>query len=68
MGSLSAEIRAGACGLCRQAPPREECFLAVEGQERPLCRSCWEQALLDPRRVARRLRSPYDESTRFRLS
>ena len=64
MGSRSAEIHA--CGLCREAPSREECFLDVEGDERPLCRSCWEQALADPRRVARRLRSP-DESTRFRL-
>ena len=68
MGSVFTEDRAGACGLCREAPPREECFLAVEGEERPLCRSCWEQALLDLRRVARRLSSSYDESTRYRLS
>ena len=65
MGSLSMEVRAGACRLCREAPVREECFLAVEGEDRPLCRSCWEQALVDLRRVARRLRSP-DESTRYR--
>ena len=65
MGSLSMEVRAGGCGLCREAPAREECFLDVEGEERPLCRSCWEQALVDLRRVARRLRSP-DESTRLR--
>ena len=67
MGSHSAEVRTGACRLCQDAPPREECFLDVEGEERPICRSCWEQALVDLRRVARRLRSPADESTRYRL-
>lgn len=63
MGSTAAIDR---CRLCGQAPSREECFLAVDGEERPICRLCWEQALLDPRRAARRLHAPRPDS-RFRV-
>ncbi|HEX7898823.1 MAG TPA: hypothetical protein VF950_13750 [Planctomycetota bacterium] len=67
MGSGTKDIQGQAtCGVCRDLPSREECFLAVGGEERPLCRLCWEQALLDVHRIARRLRSP--ETARFRLS
>jgi hypothetical protein len=66
MGAVSAPPRSRVCFLCRDSPARPECFLAVDGEERPLCRLCWEQALADPRRAARRLRAPFLPS-RFRL-
>ena len=53
------------CRVCREYPPRSECFLIVEGAEQPVCRLCWEQAVLDPRRVARRLSTP-STSLRYR--
>lgn len=67
--TVAAQEAAGAveatCRVCREHPPRPECFLSVEGAEEPVCRFCWEQAVLDPRRVARRLRSP-STAMRFR--
>ncbi len=53
------------CRVCREYPPRPECYLVVQGAEEPVCRLCWEQAVLDPRRVARRLNSP-STSLRYR--
>lgn len=53
------------CRVCREYPPRSECYLVVQGAEEPVCRLCWEQAVLDPRRVARRLNSP-STSLRYR--
>jgi hypothetical protein len=53
------------CRVCRDQTPQPACFVLVEGAEQPACRLCWEQAVLDPRRVARRLRSP-GASFRFR--
>ena len=66
MGSATAEAPFPAqtlCRVCAALPPRGECFLAVDGAEEPVCRFCWEQAVLDPRRIARRL---HDPSTRSR--
>lgn len=54
------------CRVCRDAAPREGCYLAMAGDERPICRACWEQALLDVRRVERRIRAGSD-AARFRI-
>ena len=53
------------CRVCREDPPQAACFVVADGLEQPACRLCWEQAVLFPRRVARRLRSP-GTSFRFR--
>lgn len=66
MGSAVLEVPQavqGLCKVCTDLPPRRECFLSIDGAEQPVCRFCWEQAVLDPRRVARRL---HDPSTRSR--
>jgi hypothetical protein len=44
------------CPLCSTAPARPDCYVRVEREDRPTCRPCWEQLLLDPRRMLRELR------------
>jgi hypothetical protein len=44
------------CTLCSKTPAREDCYVRVEREDRPACRPCWEQLLLDPRRVLREIR------------
>ena len=44
------------CTLCSKAAAREDCYVRVECEDRPACRPCWEQLLLDPRRVLREIR------------
>jgi len=44
------------CTLCSKAAAREDCFVRYDREERPTCRSCWEQVLLDPRRVLLEIR------------
>jgi len=44
------------CTLCSKAAAREDCYVRVEREEHPACRPCWEQLLLDPRRVLREIR------------
>ena len=44
------------CSLCSKSDARPDCFVRVEREERATCRPCWEQVLLDPRRVLRNLR------------
>jgi hypothetical protein len=51
------------CTLCTRTPAREDCYVRIEREERPTCRPCWEQLLLDPRRVLRSMRG---ETTRAR--
>ena len=41
------------CALCGSRDARPDCYVRVELEERPSCRPCWEQLLLDPRRVVR---------------
>ena len=53
------------CRVCREYPPQSACFVVVDGVEQPACRLCWEQAVVAPRRVARRLRFP-GTSLRYR--
>lgn len=43
----------GVCTLCTKSAAREDCFVRIEREERPTCRPCWEQLLLDPKRVIR---------------
>lgn len=51
------------CTLCTKSPARQDCYVRMEHEDRPTCRPCWEQLLLDPRRVLRSLRG---ETTRSR--
>ena len=44
------------CTLCSKTPAREDCYVRVEREDLPACRPCWEQLLLDPRRVLREIR------------
>ena len=44
------------CTLCTKTPARQDCYVRIEREERPTCRPCWEQLLLDPRRMVRSLR------------
>jgi hypothetical protein len=44
------------CTLCSKAAAGEDCYVRVEREDHPACRSCWEQLLLDPRRVLREIR------------
>ena len=53
------------CSLCTKTPARQDCYIRVEREEHATCRPCWEQLLLDPRRV---LRAIQDGSTGLRLS
>ena len=52
------------CSLCSKPDVRSDCYIRVEREEHPACRPCWEQLLLDPRRV---LRSIQEGSTRLRF-
>lgn len=49
-------MSAAVCSLCSTTPARSDCFVRVDRDERPACRPCWEQLLLDPRRVLRSFR------------
>ena len=44
------------CALCSRPATRQDCYVRIEREEKPACRPCWEQLLLDPRRVLRTLR------------
>jgi hypothetical protein len=44
------------CTLCSKTAAREDCYVRIECEERPTCRPCWEQLLLDPRRLLREMR------------
>jgi hypothetical protein len=50
MGSMT-----GVCTLCTKSAARQDCYVRIEQEERPTCRPCWEQLLLDPKRVIRSL-------------
>jgi len=43
------------CALCRRPEARPDCYVRFDREERPACRPCWEQLILDPRRVLRSL-------------
>jgi hypothetical protein len=43
------------CRLCQRTAGQDACFIRMAGREHPACRTCWEQVLLDPRRVIRSL-------------
>ncbi|MBI3856333.1 MAG: hypothetical protein HY293_11650 [Planctomycetes bacterium] len=53
------------CSLCSKSDARKDCYVRVETQEHPACRPCWEQLLLDPRRI---LRAIQEGATRLRFS
>ncbi len=46
------------CRLCQGPALRDSCFVRLEGDDHPACRACWEQLILDPRRVLRTLQNP----------
>lgn len=48
------------CLLCRQPARQEDCYVRVDKDLYPACRSCWEQLLLDPRRVLRSFSPPLE--------
>jgi len=50
------------CPLCRKDTFSRNCYVRVGDQERPACRPCWEQLLLDPRRILRGLQGQPLES------
>jgi hypothetical protein len=64
MGNV-AKVNSVVCSLCSKVDARSDCYVRVEREEHPACRPCWEQLLLDPRRV---LRSVREGSTRLRFS
>jgi len=39
------------CRLCGRLGIDERCFVKCQGEDQPVCRPCWEQLILDPRRV-----------------
>ncbi|HLY09445.1 MAG TPA: hypothetical protein VKW04_09105 [Planctomycetota bacterium] len=43
------------CALCARPEAKPDCFVRFEQEERPACRPCWEQLILDPRRILRTL-------------
>ena len=43
------------CSLCSRSEARPDCYIRFHDEERPACRPCWEQLLLDPRRILREL-------------
>lgn len=45
------------CLLCQKAAIGDACYIKLGEREHPACRTCWEQVLLDPRRVVRTLQS-----------
>jgi len=51
------------CRLCRGLVSSEDCYARLDEGECPVCRACWEQLLLDPRRILRQLeRLPLDRT------
>ena len=44
------------CALCSKTEARPDCYVRFDRDERPACRPCWEQLILDPRRILRALR------------
>lgn len=51
------------CELCKKPTALDDCYVRVDRGDHPACRPCWEQLLLDPRRVLRSLRhSSSDEA------
>ena len=63
MGKLR-NVNSAVCSLCSKTDARSDCYVRIEREEHPACRPCWEQLLLDPRRI---LRSIQDGSTRLRV-
>jgi hypothetical protein len=51
------------CALCSKTEARSDCYVRFERDERPACRPCWEQLILDPRRILRTLRGENRESS-----
>jgi len=45
------------CQLCKRPAAQEDCYVRLNQDDYPACRSCWEQLLLDPKRVLRSLQS-----------
>ena len=45
------------CQLCKKPTAHEDCYVRLDRGDHPACRPCWEQLLLDPRRVLRSLQS-----------
>jgi hypothetical protein len=45
------------CQLCKKATTQDDCFVRLDRGDHPACRACWEQLLLDPRRVLRSLQT-----------
>ena len=56
IGPLQSALVSSLCSLCSKTDARSDCYVRVEREERATCRPCWEQVLLDPRRVLRNLR------------
>ncbi len=51
-GQASLPLRDTArCRLCSRSGADERCFVKYQGEDQPVCRACWEQLILDPRRV-----------------
>ncbi len=51
------------CRLCRGPAHEDQCFVRLGDRERPACRSCWQELLLDPARMLRQLEStPLDRT------
>ena len=42
---------AAPCRLCTRSAPDDRCFVKCQGEDQPTCRPCWEQLMLDPRRL-----------------
>jgi hypothetical protein len=64
MGKLQ-NVNSVVCSLCSKPEAQSDCYVRVEREEHPACRPCWEQLLLDPRRV---LKSVREGSTPLRLA
>jgi len=47
--SLAGDV--ARCRLCGRLGIDERCFVKCRGEDQPACRACWEQLILDPRRV-----------------
>lgn len=45
------------CQLCKRPAAQDDCFVRLNEGDYPACRSCWEQLLLDPKRVLRSLQA-----------
>jgi hypothetical protein len=50
------------CALCERSEAGTDCYVRFEQEERPACRPCWEQLILDPRRILREMKG---DGTRF---